>query len=416
MLEPGPAEPTPEVDRVRARLIAAEFERARATSPPAQAGPPRRAPARPADQAALHLEEAMTARRSASLESELAGARRELADAGLELADAGRELAEARHELEEQRRRNVRAYEAIQYVRRELEQIRAAALERATTPDPAPPEPALEAAPPAPAAPAAPAAAARTDPGRAAERRARPVAPGRPSARRARPRGAPEAPGRQEPTEPTPERLAKPWLGKAFRTLAARDPSQAGRLLLALLPAQRAADPQPVAYDLVLGDLACARVTVSSTGAQIDLGDTPRPLAEVDFELVGDLASIARLLAAGPVRAPARPPAFRHRLARVRGDRDRLGALERLIDAPLTLGQLHAAGVRLDPVLAMTVAALMIEPAWTAGERFTIAHREPACAGARRLSPHPRTAGSRSSPRSRRRGRWRRRSCAGQTT
>ena len=25
----------------------------------------------------------------------------------------------------------------------------------------------------------------------------------------------------------------------------------------------------------------------------------------------------------------------------------------------------------------MTVAALMIEPAWTAGERFTIAHREP---------------------------------------
>ena len=132
-----------------------------------------------------------------------------------------------------------------------------------------------------------------------------------------------------------------------------------------------------MAYDLVLGDLACARVTVSSTGAQIDLGDTPRPLAEVDFELVGDLASIARLLAAGPVARRLGRLLFRHRLARVRGDRDRLGALERLIDAPLTLGQLHAAGVRLDSVLAMTVAALMIEPAWTAGERFTIAHREP---------------------------------------
>ena len=33
--------------------------------------------------------------------------------------------------------------------------------------------------------------------------------------------------------------------------------------------------------------------------------------------------------------------------------------------------------MRLDPVLAMTLAALMIEPEWTAGERFTIAHREP---------------------------------------
>jgi hypothetical protein len=132
-----------------------------------------------------------------------------------------------------------------------------------------------------------------------------------------------------------------------------------------------------VAYDLVLGDLACARVTVSRTGAQIDLGDAPRPPAEVDFQLVGNLASIARLLAAGPVARRIGRLLFRHRLARVRGDRDRLGALESLIDAPLTLGRLHAAGVRLDPLLAMTVAALMIEPAWTAGERFTIAHREP---------------------------------------
>ena len=83
----------------------------------------------------------MTARRSASLESELAGARRELPTLGTSVADAGRELAEARHELEEQRRRNVRAYEAIQYVRRELEQIRAAALEPPDGPTPRRPSP-----------------------------------------------------------------------------------------------------------------------------------------------------------------------------------------------------------------------------------------------------------------------------------
>jgi len=148
-------------------------------------------------------------------------------------------------------------------------------------------------------------------------------------------------------------------------------------LLLALLPAQRVADPRPVTYDLVLGDLATARVTVSSGGARVDLGDTPRPLTEVDFQLVGDLASTARLLAAGPVRRRLGWLAPRHPVARIRGDRGRLAALEHLIGAPLTLGQLRAAGARFEPVLALTVAAVMIEPGWTGGERFTIAHREP---------------------------------------
>ena len=399
--EPAPAEPAAEVDRARAGLIAAEFDRARATraSPPAQTAQPQRAPARPADQAALRLEEAMTVRRSASLEGELAEARREL-------ADARQGLDEVRRELEEQRRRNVRAYEVIEYVRRELEQIRAAALEppapapatpapavpAATAPAPATPAPAVPAATaPAPATPApatpAPATAAATASAPAPTTPAGPIQAEKLSAALARLREgttpAPEEPGTEEPgtkePEPAtlPERPAKPWRGRAFRTLAGRDPSQAGRLLLALLPAQQAADPQPVAYDLVLGDLACARVTVSSTGSRIDLGDAPRPLTEVDFQLVGDLASIARLLAAGPVARRFGWLPFRHRLARIRGDRDRMTAIEKLIDAPLTLGQLHAAGVRFDSVLAITVAALMIEPAWTAGERFTIAHREP---------------------------------------
>ena len=364
--EPPPEPPPPDVDRVRARVIRAELERSRATppSPPAVTPPARREPARIADREALQLEGVMIARRSASLELELADARIELADARIELAGARAELAEARTELDDQRRRNVRAYEAIEYVRRELEHVRAAAVApppAATAPPPAPAEPAP--APPPPPAPG-PIQAEQLS---AALARLRESAP-----------PAPEERVTEEPEAPaSPERPVKPWLGKAFRALAARDPSEAGRLLLALLPAQRAADPHPVAYDLIMGDLVCAHVTVDSLAVHVELDAWARPVYEVDFQLVGDLASIARLLAAGPVARLLGRLSFRDRLARVRGDRRRLPALEHLIDAPLTVGRLHAAGVRLDPVLGMTLAALMIEPAWTAGERFSIAHQEP---------------------------------------
>jgi hypothetical protein len=156
----------------------------------------------------------------------------------------------------------------------------------------------------------------------------------------------------------------------------AQDASAAGRLVLALLPAQRAADPQPVAYDLVLSDVLVAHVTSDSLAVHVERDATARPRSEVDFQLVGDLASVARLLRAGRLRRRLRIPPGR--IARVRGDRRRLTAIDRLIDARLTLGGLHAAGVRLDPMLAFTLAALMIEPGWTAGERFTIGHRDPA--------------------------------------
>ncbi len=264
-----------------------------------------------------------------------------------------RELANARRDLERRRLICERAYDAIDQVRGELARLGGEA--------PAPP-------PRRAPTPSEPVQAERLSAALARLREGAPSAP------------APAAPG--EPVAPTAApapsaRPTRPWLGKAFRTLAARDAPSAGRLLLALLPAQRAADPRPVAYDLVLGDLATARVTVSSASVQIDLGDTPRPMAEVDFRLTGDLAGTARLLIAGGLeRLIARRLRVR-RLARIDGDRERLGALENLIAAPLSLRQLVAAGVRLDPVLALTVAELMIEPEWTAGERFTIAHREP---------------------------------------
>jgi hypothetical protein len=177
---------------------------------------------------------------------------------------------------------------------------------------------------------------------------------------------------------PAPLAATRPWLSTAFGKLAGQDASAAGRLLLALVPAQYAADPHPIAYDLVMSDVLVAHVTVGSGGESVEFDATARPLSQVDFQLVGGPARIARLLAAGPVRrrlgglAPGGP------VARVRGDRRRLAALDALLSARLTLAQLHAVGVRLDPVLALTLVGQLIEPSWTAGEQFALAHREPA--------------------------------------
>src|SRR5437764_231568 len=149
--------------------------------------------------------------------------------------------------------------------------------------------------------------------------------------------GASAAPGEEPaptpPAEPTPVRAVKAWLEKPFRTLVRRDPSAAGRLLLALLPAQHAADPHAVAYDLVLSDLVCAQVTVGRGSVHAEMAQAPRPLAAVDFQLLGDLADVARLLAAGRLRR--RLPSRRR--ARIRGDRRRLVAVDHLVRAQLAL-------------------------------------------------------------------------------
>lgn len=165
---------------------------------------------------------------------------------------------------------------------------------------------------------------------------------------------------------------AKPWLAHVFRALTARDASAAGRLLIALLPAQQIVDPRPVAYDLVLGKETCVRVTSGAPAALVELTEEARPLGDVDFRVSGDPAAIARLLAAGRVRR-----LLGRGVARVRGNRERLVTLERLIAFPLTLSELAAAGVSVEPELALTLVSLMIDPAWTAGERFTVAHRIP---------------------------------------
>jgi hypothetical protein len=183
-----------------------------------------------------------------------------------------------------------------------------------------------------------------------------------------------------EPAPALPSRPGKPWLGPVFRRLAERDPARAGEILLALLPVQGAVHPEPLTYDVLLGPERSVRVRVSYGGATrvTESQSAPDP-SDAAFRVLGDAAAVARLVAAG---VPRRRLFGRGRgLARVQGSRLQARALVALSDAPLGLNGLLAAGARLDPSLLLTLAAGMIDPAWTRGETFTIAHREPDSAG-----------------------------------
>jgi hypothetical protein len=168
---------------------------------------------------------------------------------------------------------------------------------------------------------------------------------------------------------PAPETVDRAWLRPVFTALVASAPDLAGRLLVDLLPAQRAVDPAPVAYDLVLGkELGCLRVTVDVSRTEIAAGER-RPRSEVDFRVAGDHAALAKLMSAGRVRRR-----LGWGVARVRGKRGRLAALDHLLDTRLSFAGLHQAGVRMEPRTALTVVAQLIAPAWTSGAEFVLAY------------------------------------------
>jgi hypothetical protein len=181
---------------------------------------------------------------------------------------------------------------------------------------------------------------------------------------------------------PPPAKAATPpaatdWLWPIFRTWTREDPLRAGQLLLHLLPAWPAVHPLPVACDLILGDRACVQVTVGAGNVDVRHAETPRRPEDVHFQARADLARLARTIAAGRMRRR-----LGRRMARVTGDHEAFGRLGLLVHTRLTLSELHAAGVRLDPEFVFSLIARMIEPAWTVGERFTLAHQLPGTATA----------------------------------
>ena len=80
---------------------------------------------------------------------------------------------------------------------------------------------------------------------------------------------------------------------------------------------------------------------------------------------MADAAGLARFLLARRGR---------RRGARVRGSRRRVRELRRLASDPLALRDLATAGAMLDPLLALSLVSLAVDPSATYGDRFTIAH------------------------------------------
>jgi hypothetical protein len=159
------------------------------------------------------------------------------------------------------------------------------------------------------------------------------------------------------------------WLEPIFRQLVRSDPERAGRLLVDLLPAQGAATGETVSFDLVLAPEHTIQVRASDGTAVIRRASSPRPIGEVDFQVVGTHAALARMLVAGWLRRR-----LSRRVARVRGERAGVAALEALIGLRADLASLHQLGVRFEPRTAMVLYAGLIDPALTIEERFSIAY------------------------------------------
>jgi hypothetical protein len=206
--------------------------------------------------------------------------------------------------------------------------------------------------------------------------RLRETSPPRESAPEGEPSPAPDPPAVAEVAAFTGSPTA-PTLGPALARLAGRDADLAGRLLLDLIGAQHVAYPHPVAYDLMLGPgHGCVQVTVGEGAPVIELSGAGRTREQVGFRVLGGPARLMRLLLAGRLRR-----LLRVGVARVRGDRRGVLALRALLTLPLDLGQLRRSGMRARPETLLAFVAAAIDPAWTRGERFTVALLTPGAEG-----------------------------------
>jgi hypothetical protein len=123
------------------------------------------------------------------------------------------------------------------------------------------------------------------------------------------------------------------WLVRALRRMVAQDPDSAGRLLVAMAPANRLAQIGPV---------------------------PPLP---------GPPATVARVVVKGRLRRR-----LGWEMAQLDCELSTVSALAKLVRLRASPAQLHAAGVMLDSQTALALVASAIDPRWTLGHRFTIAH------------------------------------------
>jgi hypothetical protein len=157
------------------------------------------------------------------------------------------------------------------------------------------------------------------------------------------------------------------WVAPALLALATADAPAAGRLAVALLPAQAQATGLELEADVVLDGTGAWRVAASPDGAAAVPLHAPRSGGETDFLLTTEPVAFVDFVA-GRRRMRGRPRIF------VQGSRRRARRLRGLAtSAPTGLGEALRAGIDLRAELAWRAVAAAIVPAWTTGARFTVA-------------------------------------------
>jgi hypothetical protein len=151
--------------------------------------------------------------------------------------------------------------------------------------------------------------------------------------------------------------------------LAHDDPAAATRLVLGLLPAQRALLPAPLEYDLTITGSGTYAVSVGRHAAVARPIGTPRPRSQAAFHVAADIVTLAEVLAGVEKRMGRWLGSVR-----VRGRRRSAAALrDALSGARLDLSGAARAGAALAPELVFPALAYAIHPAWTRGHSFTVA-------------------------------------------
>lgn len=158
---------------------------------------------------------------------------------------------------------------------------------------------------------------------------------------------------------------AQAWLTAALVAEAGRDGVTAAQLLQALVPVQASRLCRDLKYDLAVADRPTVRVVLRKDGTSVV---SPAPSTDedaADFRLAGSAGALAPLFGGGLGRRLPDGIA-------VTGRRRRARRLIRSMRPPVELSTVAATGVNLSTVQLLTLLASAIDPAATAGERFTV--------------------------------------------
>jgi hypothetical protein len=206
-----------------------------------------------------------------------------------------------------------------------------------------------------------------------AEAALRVAPPPEPSPARPRPPAAVEPDREAEPAkeaEPVaPDEVpAGSWLPAALERMLERKPAEATVLLLDLVAGQGLHARRPLDYRLSVPGEGMWSVSLRpGRGVVARMDQDPVPADWGEFELAAEPRALLDVLVDGGSRRV-------RRRVKIAGTRRRRRALRALPPAELRPGRLAAGEIWLDPLLLLKALAELVDPAWTGGQRFVVAH------------------------------------------